>query len=165
MKHVEDKTLNSDEKAEVDHGRRKALAKLGLFAVVTYSAPLLLAVSEARAKGGSGGGRGGSGSGRGGSGDNDGRGDSSGASGGPVRQVQAVQPAPPAQVVMTKNQVEDAVEDVAEDVAEVGVVVGAHQARRKVPVFRMVLKAVSEYTDRLCNLTGRLAVKGKPLKC
>jgi hypothetical protein len=163
MKHVEDKTLNSDEKAEVDHGRRKALAKLGLFAVVTYSAPLLLAVSEARAKGGSGGGRGGSGSGRGGSGDNDGRGDSSGAS--PVRQVQAVQPAPPAQVVMTKNQVEDAVEDVAEDVAEVGVVVGAHQARRKVPVFRMVLKAVSEYTDRLCNLTGRLAVKGKPLKC
>jgi hypothetical protein len=83
----------------------------------------------------------------------------------PVRQVQAVQPAPPAQVVMTKNQVEDAVEDVAEDVAEVGVVVGAHQARRKVPVFRMVLKAVSEYTDRLCNLTGRLAVKGKPLKC
>jgi hypothetical protein len=74
----------------------------------------------------------------------------------PVRQVQAVQPAPP---------VEDAVEDVAEDVAEVGVVVGAHQARRKVPVFRMVLKAVSEYTDRLCNLTGRLAVKGKPLKC
>jgi hypothetical protein len=67
----------------------------------------------------------------------------------PVRQVQAVQPAPP----------------VAEDVAEVGVVVGAHQARRKVPVFRMVLKAVSEYTDRLCNLTGRLAVKGKPLKC
>jgi hypothetical protein len=66
---------------------------------------------------------------------------------------------------MTKNQVEDAVEDVAEDVAEVGVVVGAHQARRKVPVFRMVLKAVSEYTDRLCNLTGRLAVKGKPLKC
>ena len=73
-----------DKEEDVDIGRRKALVKLGLMAMVTYTAPLILNISDAHGKGSSGG-SGGSGSGSGGgSGGRGGSGGSgaSGASGG-----------------------------------------------------------------------------------
>jgi hypothetical protein len=60
--------------------RRQALARLGLGITVAYAAPVLLTLSEAAAKGGSGGGSGGGGGGSGGGGSGGGSGASSGDS-------------------------------------------------------------------------------------
>ena len=64
MKHLDDVSEEKATEQNVNIGRREALAKLGLMAVVTYAAPLILKISDAHAKGGSGG-SGGSGGGSG----------------------------------------------------------------------------------------------------
>ena len=61
MKYPDDASDTIENKDDINMGRRQALTKLGLMAVATYAAPLMLKISDAHAKGGSGGGSGGHG--------------------------------------------------------------------------------------------------------